>query len=112
VKGINACAALIFLFVGLAAVTQGQAEEYYVYQTPAGELVISNKEPPSGSEIIKRFSFPEANDGEVPQVQPPKNPQPNGKTEGSPKPSNEQIDLVPPRPYIHSVKSSAVESRA
>jgi hypothetical protein len=107
VKGINACAALFFLFLGLAAATQAHAEDYYVYQTPNGGLVITNKEPPPGSKTVKRFSFPEA-DGEVPQGQPPNNPQPKGKTEGSPKPSNEQIDLVPPRPYIWSVKLSAV----
>lgn len=38
-------ATLVALFVGLAVVTQGQAEEYYIYQGPNGELVISNKEP-------------------------------------------------------------------
>jgi hypothetical protein len=107
VKGINACAALISVFLGFAAVTQGQAEEYYIYQTPNGALVISNNEPPPGSKIIKRFSFPEANDGEVPQGQTPNNPLPNGKTESSPKPSKEEVDLVPPRPHIQSVKLSA-----
>jgi hypothetical protein len=34
------------LFVGLAVVTHGQAEEYYIYHDPDGKLVISNKEPP------------------------------------------------------------------
>jgi hypothetical protein len=90
VKGINACAALIWLFVGLAAVTQSQAEDYYIYQTPNGALVITNKEPPPGSKIIKRISFPDATDSEVPQGQPPNNPQPNGLTEASPKPSNNE----------------------
>ena len=38
------------LFLGLAAVTQGQAEDYYyIYRDPNGALVISNKEPPPGS---------------------------------------------------------------
>ena len=86
-KRINVRAALIALFLGLAAVTPGQAEEYYVYQTPNGALVISNKEPPPGSKIIKRHSWPEATDSEVSQSKPPDNPQPNGPTEGSPKPS-------------------------
>ena len=37
------------LFLGLAVVTQGHAEDYYIYQGPNGGLVISNKEPPPGS---------------------------------------------------------------
>ena len=41
------------LFLGLAVVTQGQAEEYYSYQSPNGKLVISNKQPPLGSKVIK-----------------------------------------------------------
>jgi len=66
-------------------VTQGQAEDYYFYKGPKGELVISNKEPPPGSQIIKRV--PGATDRETPQVQEPVNPQPNPQPEGSPKPS-------------------------
>jgi hypothetical protein len=72
-------------FLGLAVITQGQAEEYYIYQGPNGELVISNKQPPPGSKIIKQL--PGATDREVPQGQQRKNPEPNGQTEGSPKPS-------------------------
>jgi len=85
VKRINVRAALIALFLGLAAVTPGQAEEYYVYQTPNGALVISNKQPPPGSKIIKQL--PGATDREVAQAQEPGKPQPNVQTEGSPKPS-------------------------
>jgi hypothetical protein len=70
------------IFLGLAAVTPGQAEEYYVYQTPNGALVISNKEPPSGSKIIKQLNLPED-----PQAQEPGKTQPNGQREDSPKPS-------------------------
>ena len=81
-KGINARATLISLFLGLAAVTPGQAEDYYVYQTPNGALVISNKEPPPGSKIIKQLNLPED-----PQAEEPGKTQPNGQTEGSPKPS-------------------------
>jgi hypothetical protein len=43
VKSIIARATLISLFLGLTVVTQGRAEDYYIYQTPKGELVISNK---------------------------------------------------------------------
>ena len=78
-KRINVRAALIALFLGLAAVTPGQAEEYYVYQAPNGALVIANKEPPPGSEIIKRL--PGATDSEVPQAQAqePRKTPPNGQ---------------------------------
>jgi len=75
------------LFLGLAVATPGQAEEYYIYQDPNGELVISNKQPPPGSKIIKQQNLPEVTDSQVPQGQQRNNPQPNGQTEGSPKPS-------------------------
>jgi hypothetical protein len=73
------------LFLGLAVVTQGQAEDYYIYHDPDGKLVISNKEPPPGSKIIKQL--PGATDREVAQAQEPGKPQPNVQTEGSPKQS-------------------------
>ena len=73
------------LFLGLAVVTQGQAEDYYIYQGPSGELVISNKEPPPGSKIIRQL--PEPTDREVPQAQEPGKAQPNVQIEGPPKPS-------------------------
>ena len=73
------------LLLGLALVTQGQAEDYYIYQTPNGELVISNKEPPPGSKIIKQL--PGVTDREVPQAQEPGKTQSNDQTEGS-QPSN------------------------
>jgi hypothetical protein len=87
VKGINARTALISLFLGFTMINQAKAEDYYIYQTPKGELVISNQEPPLGSKIIKRISFPDTTDNEVQQSQQPNNPQPNGQTESSPKPS-------------------------
>ncbi len=74
------------LFLGLAVITQGRAEDYYIYQAPNGELVISNKEPPPGSKIIKQL--PGVTDREVPQAEEPGKTQPNVQTEGSPKPSN------------------------
>src|SRR4030095_816279 len=71
--------------LGLAVVTQGQAEDYYIYQTDTGELVISHKEPPPGSKIIKQL--PGETDREVSQAQEPGNPQPNVQTESSTKPT-------------------------
>jgi uncharacterized membrane protein YedE/YeeE len=78
--------AFCFAFLlGLAVITQGRAEDYYIYQTPNGELVISNKQPPPGSKIIKQL--PGETDKEIPQAQEPAKPQPNVQTEGSPKPT-------------------------
>jgi len=73
------------LFLGLAVVTQGEAEDYYIYQTPNGEPVISNKEPPPGSKIIKQL--PGETDKKVPPAQEPGKPPPNVQPEDSPKPS-------------------------
>ena len=81
-KKILICFALL---LGLVVVTQGQAEDYYVYQTPNGALVISNKEPPPGSKIIKQL--PGVTDKEVPQAQEPGKTPATAQTEGSPKPS-------------------------
>lgn len=73
------------LFLGLAVVTQAQAEDYYFYEGPKGELVISNKEPPPGSKIIKQL--PGETDREVSQAPEPAKPQPNVQTVGPPKPT-------------------------
>ena len=73
------------LFLGLATVTQGQADEYYFYEGSKGELVISNKEPPPGTKIIKRV--PGTTDRETPQAQEPAKPQPNVQPESPPKPT-------------------------
>ena len=84
-KKILICFALL---LGLVVVTQGQAEEYFIYHDPDGKLVISNKEPPPGSKIIKQL--PGVTDREVPQAQAqePRKTPPNGQTEGSLKPPN------------------------
>ena len=76
---IIARATLIFCFLPLAIVPQGHTEDYYIYQTAKGELVISNKQPPSGSTIIKQLP------GETGAAQEPDKPQPNVKPEDSPK---------------------------
>ena len=77
-------ATLVALLVGFALATESQAEDYYFYEGPKGELVISNKEPPPGSKIIKRL--PGMTDKEILQAQaqePGKTP-PNVQPEGSP----------------------------
>jgi hypothetical protein len=78
------------LFLALAVITPGRGEEHYIYQDPDGKLVISNKQPPPGSKIIKQQNLPEVTDDEVPQAQEPSKTQPNGQTECSPKPSQDK----------------------
>ena len=87
-KNIIARTTLISLLLSLGVITQGQAEDYYIYQTPNGGLVISNKEPPPGSKIIRRLQG--ETDSALQQNQPHNNPQPNGQTESSPKPSKDK----------------------
>jgi hypothetical protein len=65
--------------------TQGRAKDYYFYAGPNRELVISNKEPPPGSKIIKQL--PGVTDKEAPQAQEPSKTQSNGQRKDSPKPS-------------------------
>ena len=82
-------ASFLTLFLGLAVVTQSQAQDYYFYEGSKGELVISNKEPPPGSKIIKRL--PGVTDKETPQAQaqePGKTPP--TQTENSRKPSKDK----------------------
>jgi hypothetical protein len=85
VKNFIARTILISLLLGLGVVKQGQAEDYYIYQTAKGELVISNKQPPSGSKIIRQL--PGETHREVSQAQEPAKPQPSIQAEGSPKPT-------------------------
>jgi hypothetical protein len=58
VKGFNASAALISLFLGFTVVTQAQAEDYYIYQTPKGELVLTNKQPTAREQNHKADQLP------------------------------------------------------
>jgi hypothetical protein len=53
------------LFLGLGLPSRGQAEEFYAYKDPHGNLVISNKLPPTGSIVLKRHDLPQASDLKV-----------------------------------------------
>src|SRR5262245_53647786 len=77
-------ASCLALFLGLAVVTQSQAQDYYFYEGPKGELAISNKEPPPGTKIIKRLP---SMTRETPQAPEPAKPQPNIQPESQPKPT-------------------------
>jgi hypothetical protein len=81
VKIISSGAALVALFLGLAPFGPSEAEDYYIYHDPDGELTISNKKPPPGSTIISQ-----RDPARVPP-QAPSKPQLSGQAEGSPQPS-------------------------
>ena len=75
------------LFLGLGLATPGHAEEFYAYKDPHGNLVISNKLPPTGSIVLKRYELPQATDPQVQQPQEGSDTQLNGPSEGSAKPT-------------------------
>ena len=75
------------LFLGLGLATRGQAEEFYAYKDPHGNLVISNKLPPSGSIVLKKYDLPQATDPQVEQPHEGGDTQLNGHSEGSARPS-------------------------
>ena len=62
----------------------GRADDYYIYQTPDGKLVIPNKQPPPGSTIIKQLL------GETAPAQEPGKQPPNVKPGDSPKPTKDK----------------------
>src|SRR5262245_59184911 len=82
-------ASCIAFFLGLAIVTQGHTDDYYIYQTAKSKLVISNKEPPPVSTIIIQLS------GETAPAQELVKPQPNIQPETSPKPTEDKYSMQP-----------------
>ena len=64
-----------------------QAEEFYAYKDPHGNLVISNKLPPTGIIVLKRYELPQATDPQVQQPQEGSDTQQNAHSEDSAKPS-------------------------
>lgn len=77
----------LYLFLAFTLATRGQGEEYYIYQDPAGKLVISNKPPPPGSKIIKQQNLPEVAES---QRQQQDDTQRNDEIEASPKTSKDK----------------------
>jgi hypothetical protein len=77
-------AALIFTFLFfLAAYTQ--SEEHYIYKDVQGKLVISNQQPPAGSNILRTLDLPEFREAQMQQVQEISSVRSTGKLESSPK---------------------------
>ena len=80
-----------YVFLGLTLARQGQAEEYYKYKDPHGNLVISNKPPPTGSTVLRKYELPVAPEQESPQPKQGADPQPNERSESSPEPPKSKI---------------------
>ena len=73
-KSINARTTLklifsFFWFIALALVREAYAGDYYTYQDPNGNLVISNNAPPAGSKIVKKETLSEATDQQIAESQ-------------------------------------------
>ena len=75
-----------YVFSASALITHSQAEEYYTYKDPQGNLVISNKPPPPGSSVLKKQDLPEIVGQQITQPPPGTDPQPNGRPESRPQP--------------------------
>ena len=52
-------------FIALALVCDAYAGDYYTYQDPNGNLVISNNAPPAGSKIVKKETLSEVTDQQI-----------------------------------------------
>ena len=90
-KDINARTTLklglcFYLFLGFVP-TQAAAGEYYIYRDSNGGLVISNKQPPRGSKILRQQTLPDVADSQNPPAQERNDMRPNGQIQGSPNPS-------------------------
>src|SRR5262249_60861038 len=52
-------------FIAFAMIKNSHAGDYFIYQDPKGNLVISNNEPRAGSKIIKREALSEVSDQQI-----------------------------------------------
>ena len=59
---------LIFTFL-LFVTGYAQAEQHYIYKDTQGKLVISNREPPAGSNILRTLDLPEFREAQTQPVQ-------------------------------------------
>jgi hypothetical protein len=56
---MKTAATALIIFLSLSWVAQSYAEEHFVYRDRDGNLVISNKPPPAGSEVLKKLDLTE-----------------------------------------------------
>jgi hypothetical protein len=76
--------ALIFALLCFFA-ARSHAEDHYIYKDTQGKLVISNRQPPPGSNVIRKLDLPEYRDTQMQQVQENADMRSTGKLEASPK---------------------------
>ena len=76
--------ALIFALLFLIA-APGQAEEHFIYKDPQGRLVLSNQQPPPGSNVLRKFDLSAFGETPMKQVEESSNMRSTGKSEASPK---------------------------
>ena len=77
---MKTAATTLIISLSLFFAAQSQAEEHFIYRNASGKLVISNKTPPPGSEVLKKLDLTE---GKQPGED--REARPNGSAE-TPKP--------------------------
>ena len=65
---ITTTAALIFTLLFFLA-AYSQSEDHYIYKDAQGKLVISNQQPPAGSNILRKLDLPEFRETQIQPVQ-------------------------------------------
>jgi hypothetical protein len=65
---ISTTVALIFTLSYFFA-AQGDAEDHFIYKDAQGRLVISNQQPPPGSNVLRKLDLSEFRDSLVQRVQ-------------------------------------------
>src|ERR1700757_3918077 len=58
-----------FWLMALLVIQNAYAGDYYTYQDPNGNLVISNNAPPAGSKIVKKETLSEVTDQQIAESQ-------------------------------------------
>lgn len=86
---ITTTAALMLTFLFFLA-AYSQSEEHYIYKDSQGKLVISNQQPPVGSNVLRKFDLPEFRDAPMQQVHEISSIRSPGKLESSPKPDQKK----------------------
>jgi hypothetical protein len=81
---ITVTAALISTLIFFSAASS-QSEDHYIYRDAQGKLVISNQQPPPGSNILRKFDLPAFRDTQTQYVQEISTIRSTGQLEGLPK---------------------------
>ena len=85
-------ALLIFSFLFFVTAI-AQSEEHYIYKDAQGKLVISNQQPPAGSNVLRKFDLPEFRDAPMQQVQEISSIRSTGKLENLPNRDQKEINI-------------------